>query len=580
PFTVLVQDVNGTTVSGATNAITIALDPSTPNGVQLFGTLQVNAVNGVATFSDVHVTPAGAGFVLAASATGLTADTSATFEVNPLAAAFATLRRDFTEGRAQNPTLWFNEDVDTLTHGHFTNSGHLDLVATNSSGTAVTVLLGNGDGTYQAPISLPLVNQHPVDVVAADFNGDGFDDLAVGCDHGFPAAVNILLSNGNGTFKGVTTVSTWVRPTALAVADLGDKHQSLVIAGRDGNQSGNPPDASVLVLRGNGDGTFATNAPVLTFAPYSVRDVVVGPLTPSGNVDIVAVGQGGISVMLGNGDTTFAAPMNYAVTGLSPVCAALAPQQQGAPLSLYVADSAKHVSVLAGNGDGTFNAPQNQSIPGSPSFNIAVGDFDGDKVADVVVGTQSAGVGSVVVVQGNIANGFSGQTQSIPASGQSAKSVVMADLNQDGKVDLASLSGRTVSYPGGPSTTHPLLGGVVSVFLNPVSGPASVVVPSDTNDQASADLDGDGAPEIVTTYPANSLVSVLHGNTDGSFSALANISLPGAAPSGVKVGDFNNDGKPDLAVQLSLQSKVAVLLGNGNGTFQAPQNLSVPVSGN
>ena len=120
-------------------------------------------------------------------------------------------------------------------------------MANEQSGT-VSVLLGNGDGTFQAQQTFA-TGYAPVSLALGDVNGDGKPDLAVAND--YSGTVSVLLGNGDGTFQGQTqqTFATGGSPESVALADLtGDGKSDLVVA--------NDADNNVSVLLGNGNGTF------------------------------------------------------------------------------------------------------------------------------------------------------------------------------------------------------------------------------------------------------------------------------------------------------------------------------------
>ncbi|MBA3916226.1 MAG: VCBS repeat-containing protein [Acidobacteriales bacterium] len=128
----------------------------------------------------------------------------------------------------------------------FNRDGKLDLVTANDGGPehAVSILLGNGDGSFQPQQSYPAAND-TVNVVTADFNGDGNPDIAVGSDQYNQPSVTLLLGNGDGTFRPGSTFAH--EGPGLAPADLnGDGKIDLV------TNSGKSLD----VFLGNGDGTF------------------------------------------------------------------------------------------------------------------------------------------------------------------------------------------------------------------------------------------------------------------------------------------------------------------------------------
>ena len=111
--------------------------------------------------------------------------------------------------------------------------GKLDLAVTNRANNTVSMLLGNGDGTFQ-PQTLLTVTGHPADVVATDVNGDGRTDLVVTQDR-LLGGVVVLLGNGNGTFQAPQTVLSVAWPSSLAIADVnGDGKPDLLVTSEYG----------------------------------------------------------------------------------------------------------------------------------------------------------------------------------------------------------------------------------------------------------------------------------------------------------------------------------------------------------
>ena len=180
-----------------------------------------------------------------------------------------------------------------MTTGDFNGDGKVDLAAVNFNGSSVAVLIGTGNGTFNpAPLFLVPTGVSPTDVVAADFNGDGRQDLAVSnLDSG---TATILLGQGDGTFTS-STIAAGSGPEGLAVGDFnGDGRPDLAFADLG--------DDTVTVMLGNGNGTFTSAGGPIAIGtdPFAIE---VGDLNGDGHADLVVVKQtsGDVTPLLGNG---------------------------------------------------------------------------------------------------------------------------------------------------------------------------------------------------------------------------------------------------------------------------------------
>jgi uncharacterized protein (TIGR03437 family) len=217
------------------------------------------------------------------------------------------------------------------------------------------------------------------------------------------------------------------------------------------------------------------------------------------------------------------------------------------------------VSVLFGNGDGTFQTAVNYPTQQAP-VGIAVGDFNGDGKMDFAV-VNGATASSSISVFLNTGNGTFAPAVNYGVA-TNPHSIAVADFNSDGVADLVvdNFVNNTISVLLGNAngTFRP------AVTYNVGTGPIFVAV---------GDFNGDGRADVAVANQTGGSVSVLLGNGDGTFQAAANYSA-GANPSSLAVADFNGDGRADLAVGNGGSGNVSILISNANGTFQAPVNYS------
>lgn len=219
------------------------------------------------------------------------------------------------------------DSIYMVAAGDFNKDGKVDLVAVSPGAGTVTVLLGNGDGTFTANFTIVTpttgtggVALAPVWVAVADLNHDGNPDLVVvngpRFEQGAPGSLTILLGNGDGTFTAAAgSPAAGNQPLSVAIGDLnGDGIPDLVVPDMN---SGAPEPGNVTILLGNGDGTFKPAGTLQVGAvPYSAA---ITDLNGDGKADLVVANAGSddLSVFLGNGDGTFGAPMSPA-TGTTP----------------------------------------------------------------------------------------------------------------------------------------------------------------------------------------------------------------------------------------------------------------------
>jgi hypothetical protein len=435
--------------------------------------------------------------------------------------------------------------------GDFNGDGRTDLAVVNqgtdapySDGT-VSVLLGNGDGTFQEPVSYP-VGPDPASITAGDFTGDGRIDLAV-VNRGLffsEGSVSVLLGNGDGTFQSEVRYDVGNGADSIAAGDFaGDGRTDLAVA--------NSWDNTVSVLLGNGDGSFQ---PQVTYpAGYDPDSVVAGNFAGGDRDDLaVANGYGNtVSVLVSGADGSFAPMVQYPIGGAASTAAAPDPIVTGdftgdGRLDLAVANSAGNsVSILLGNGDGTFS-PGVSLDGGSGLSCIATGTFTYGGLTDLAVANANgAGTVSVLLSDGD---GTFSDPGKVAVSAHS--SPVVADVNGDGVPDVMVLnSAGEILYrqgvPGQPGTFEP------PVAINPGAPSLDIAWVPNTNE----------GPVLASVDAGDSEVT-LFAWRDGRFVSLGSLAT-GRLPAQIIAADLTSDGWTDLVVRNAADASLSVFLNTG-----------------
>ena len=431
--------------------------------------------------------------------------------------------------------------------GDLNNDGKLDLVTTSGSTPTVWVLMGNGDGTFQTKVDYT-TNPAPVSVAIGDLNGDGNADLAVGnVTLGSPAVgtVTIMLGNGDGTFPSGTPYATGNGNKSVAIKDLNADGKPDIV-------SANYLDGTASVLIGNGNGTFQPKVDYLTGA--SSYSVALDDVSGDGKPDIVTANGGSVSVLLGNGNGTFQAKLDQATGGVS---VAIGDLNGDGKRDIVTANGASTVAVILSNGSGSFQPPVDVGTGVGPN-SVTIGDANGDGNLDIVTANSSNAEKAVWVILGRGDGTFLERVDYATAG--SPTSVAVRDLNGDLKPDLvaANNSGSDVSVrlgngDGTFQAKHEFATGLY---------PTSVAI---------EDVDGDSRPDIVTTNFGAASVSFLKGKGDGDFEAKIDY-VTGNGPSAVAIADVTGDGTLDIATADYTDSTVSVLPGLGLGAFGPKQD--------
>jgi hypothetical protein len=347
----------------------------------------------------------------------------------------------------------------SMTEGDFNGDGWLDLVVANNgaSTNTVSILFANPSvpGTFQPPVSLPTSptpgGTNPFWVITADLNRDGHLDLVVANDKTNEVAVLLADPHTPGTFLSAVTYPVGNGPTSVAVADLdGDGRLDLVVANFGNSQS---PGSTISVLLADPNGPPATFLPAV---PYTVGTapaaLAVGDFNGDGRPDVAVANFGlfaspgnMVSVLLGdpNQPGKLQNAANY-TAGTGPVMIAVADLNGDGRLDLAVANViSANVSVLLGSPTtpGTFQTAVSYPTGSAPHW-IAVADLNGDGRLDLATADSSVAASDVSVLFANTASPGTFQPPVNYAVGTGPQSVVVGDFNHDGRLDLAATNSR------------------------------------------------------------------------------------------------------------------------------------------
>lgn len=387
-------------------------------------------------------------------------------------------------------------------------------------------LLTEPPARFAAPVTYASGGFYGVSIAISDLNGDGIPDLveADSCQAGggncTSGELTVFLGSSNGTFQELASYNSGgVAGSSVAIGDVnGDGHPDLVMA-NECQSSTNCNNGVISVLLGNGDGTFQ---PAVSYsAGYVPVAVALGDLNGDGHLDVVVANQNQCSSCNNGG-----------------------------------------VSVLLGNGNGTFQSPVTYSSGGGAATSVAVGDVNGDGHPDVVMTNQyqcqSCGNGQVSVLLGK-GDGTLKTPITYSSGGYAALSVAIGDLDGDSNPDLIVTSLCSKSYKCVDGVVEVLLGKGDGTFRSNGTYSSGAY---GANSVAIADVNGDGKPDLVVDNTCRTTsncsvggVSVLLGNGDGTFQNAVTHSSGGESATSIAVRDLGNDGRPDLVTSNNCASK-------------------------
>ncbi|MBI3464535.1 MAG: VCBS repeat-containing protein, partial [Planctomycetes bacterium] len=408
--------------------------------------------------------------------------------------------------------------------------GRLDIVIAYSTNLVSVLIAGPGGETFdRTDVHMPLEFGGPSAVAVGDLNGDGALDIVTrtSASNGFDDAyVTVLLGNGDGTFDFLARYGVDAGPSYVALADITEDQVLDIIVGRDRADEG----GGTLALQGGGDGRM------------------IGYLSPFTHGTLLAMldvtGEGKLDFVSTFSDTQEDGELHY--LSVLPT--------SGGPFITYTLLHARPVAATAGdyNGDG---------IP-----DLVVATEPDDVQQDIVVSSDPGeGIASLLI---GIGEGYFLDEEVIPVFGETASDIDALDADGDGDLDFVMTQ---------PSRDRlmVILGDDNGEFIDTgTSGGALAEVGSASESVILADVNRDGAPDIVAANYWGGFVSVLLGNEDGTFGAATNFNVD-QTPLSLAWGDVDDDGDVDIVTANYGPNTASVLLGDGNGGFAAAVNYDV-----
>jgi hypothetical protein len=470
--------------------------------------------------------------------------------------------------------------IDFLTTAQLAPSANADLVAVRQADGSFTGygLLGNAP-LYTTPnlqnsitgcIRLiggakgpkAVINFNPAGTPSepgaiVDLNGNGTPELLVAeTGPGVTVYWDFNLSAPDQLLPQITS------PAGVQVADLNGDGKPDIIA-LDGGALGSANNGGVYVLLNNGDKTFKVSGHYLLNEPGTVA---IADINGDGKPDMVVGQQGAnsVAVFLGNGDGTFQNPTMVAAAGIV-ISVLIADFNRDGKMDLAVNTlgsggfpSVNPIAILLGDGKGNFS-PASTVLPGGDAMILATGDFNGDGIPDLAAGNFQYQTVSVMLGKGDGSFG-SPTSYAVPFG---PNEITVTDFNNDGLADIAIGIGTPTAI--GESENSNVIGVLLGNGDGTFQGaPTYYIGQSNASFLAVADFNSDGNIDAIVQDQSSGAFDFFAGKGDGTFQAP--VVTPGQPAGPAAVGDFNGDGKPDLAIAGA--NGIQILLNAGAGSFQ------------
>ncbi|CAF4017853.1 unnamed protein product, partial [Adineta steineri] len=465
-------------------------------------------------------------------------------------------------GNFSSPEIYstgFGSIPQSLAINDFNNDRKPDIVVVNSGTNNIFTFLKYDIGAFKKQIShFTGTHSTPQSVSAGDFNNDGWIDFVV-ANSGINT-IGIFLGLGNGTFSSqVASYSTGIgsSPQPTIVVDLNnDSYLDIVVA--------NYYSGNIGVFLGYGHGNFSNQTTYATGSNSGPADVTFADLNKDNCLDIIVALElsHNIGIFYGNGDGTFSNVSLYPTgTNSYPISVAIADFNEDNRLDIVVVNYATaNMCIFYGSINDTFSIQGNYSTgSGSHPDSVIVADFNNDHRLDIAV--ANSGTDNIGIFFGNSNHTFSQQITLSTGNNSAPSWIAAGDFNNDNQMDIV-----TANYGNGYLGV--LLGCVNGTFFSQLL--YSTGDNSEPYHLAIADFNNDSRLDVIIANYGSDSVGVLFGYVNESFlNAPAYSTGLSSQPTSIAIADFDNDTQKDIVVTNTGMDNIMIIFGSGYGTFNS-----------